>query len=151
MPDVTRYRDFNKKMRRTGLLHSQLCQARMRPLGLQPAEHMLLMRISREEGNPSQKELAEKMELSTAAVAVSLKKLEMGGYVARCADSDDSRINRVTVTQKGLMTVKRSRALFDDLDAEMFVGVTKEEIELCISTMEKLMTNIKNALGVEQE
>lgn len=151
MPDVTRYRDFNKRMRRTGLLHSQLCQARMRPLGLQPAEHMLLMRLSREEGTLSQRELAEKMELSTAAVAVSLKKLEMGGYVARCADTDDGRINRVTVTEKGLLTVKKSRALFDALDTEMFVGVTKEELDLCMATMEKLMTNIKNALGVEQE
>ena len=151
MPDVTRYRDFNKRMRRTGLLHLRLCQARMRPLGLQPAEHMLLMRISREEGNLSQKELAEKMELSTAAVAVSLKKLETGGYVARCADTDDSRINRVTVTAKGRLTVKKSHALFDALDTEMFAGVSEEEIDLCMTTMEKLMTNMKNALGVEQE
>lgn len=151
MTDVTRYRDFNKRMRRTGLLHSQLCQARMRPLGLQPAEHMLLMRIAREEGNLSQKDLAKKMELSTAAVAVSLKKLESGGYVARCADTDDGRINRVTVTEKGLLTVKESRALFDALDTEMFAGISEEEIDLCMRTMEKLMANIKNALGAEQE
>ena len=110
-----------------------------------------LVRISREEGNPSQKELAEKMELSTAAVAVSLKKLETGGYVARCADTDDSRINRVTVTEKGRLTVKKSHALFDALDTEMFAGVSEEEIDLCMTTMEKLMTNMKNALGVEQE
>lgn len=151
MKDVTRYRDFNKKMRRTGLLHSLLCQARIRPLGMQPAEHMLLMRISREEGNPSQRELAEKMELSPAAVAVSLKKLEGEGYVARCADPTDSRVNRVTVTEKGQATVKESRAIFDALDTEMFEGVTEEELDACTATLEKLMTNIKNALGDEKE
>ena len=151
MTSPTLYRYFNKRLRRAGLLHSLLCQARMRPFGLQPAEHMLLMRIAREEGNLSQKELAKKMELSTAAIAVSLKKLEAGGYVARCADTDDSRINRVTVTEKGLLTAKESRILFDALDTEMFAGVSEEELDLCLTTMEKLITNIKNALGAEQE
>ena len=151
MQDTTTYRDFNKRLRRTGLLHGLLCQSRIRPLGIQPAEHMLLMRLSREKGNPSQKELAQRMELSPAAVAVSLKKLESGGYVARCADASDSRVNRITVTEKGMRTVKESFVIFDALDAEMFRGVSAEEIDLCMATFEKLIANIKNALGDEKE
>ena len=145
------YRDFNKRMRRASLLHSLLCQSRIRPLAIQPAEHMLLMRLAREGDMPSQKELAQKMELSTAAVAVSLKKLEGGGYIARCPDKDDSRVNRITITEKGKETVKRSHAIFAALDTEMFAGVTREEIDLCMATLEKLTENIKNALGDEKE
>ncbi len=152
MEDMTLlYRDFNKKMRRVSLLHRLLCQSRIRTLDIQPSEHMLLMRLSREEGTPSQKELAKKMELSTAAVAVSLKKLEGGGYIARCADQADNRINRITITEKGKKTVKDSHAIFAALDTEMFEGVGREDIDLCMTILEKLTENIKNALGDEKE
>ena len=44
---------------------------------------MILMYLTRCTTTPSQKDIAKHFEISAAAVAVSLKKLEAGGYIKR--------------------------------------------------------------------
>ena len=145
--NISLYRECNRKLRKTSLLHGQLCQSRMSTFDLPPAEHRLLMRLSREGGTASQRELAEKMEISTAAVAVALKKLEAEGYVAKRVDASDSRIKSIAITEEGESVVLRSRAIFDRLDAEMYEGVAEEELEAALTLLDKLCENVRRALG----
>ena len=44
-----------------------------------------------EHSNASQKELAEYLNVTAATVAVSVKKLEKGGYITRIVDQEDNR------------------------------------------------------------
>ena len=145
--DVSLYRECNRKLRKASRLHGQLCQSRMSAFDLPPAEHRLLMRLSGEGGTASQRELAEKMEISTAAVAVALKRLEAEGYVAKRVDASDGRIKGIAITEKGESVVLRSRAIFDRLDCEMYEGVASEEIEVILTLLDKLCENARRVLG----
>ena len=53
-------------------------------LGIHHGQHRMLMHLARHEGElPSQKELAEIMGVSPAAVTTTLKRLEKEGYISR--------------------------------------------------------------------
>ncbi len=92
------------------------------------SQHCLLMNLG---ANPncSQSELAAKLEISPAAVAVSLNKLEKGGYIARRTDADDHRSNRVSITDRGNQVISKSMLLFDEVEGGMFEGFSQEETE----------------------
>lgn len=62
--------------------------------------------------NCSQVEIARELEISPAAVAVSLKKLESGGYITRETTESDNRTHRVTITPKGRSVIERSEQMF---------------------------------------
>ncbi|MBO5755294.1 MAG: MarR family transcriptional regulator [Clostridia bacterium] len=145
--DTSLYRECNRKLRKASLLHGQLCQSRTSDLALSPAEHRLLMRLAREGGTASQKALAEKMEISSAAVAVALKQLEAEGYVKKQVDASDCRIKSIRITEEGEAIVRRSRAIFDRLDAEIYDGLEKSEIEATLALLEKICENARRALG----
>ena len=83
--------------------------------GVYPTQHRLLMELYRNP-NCSQVGLAEKFDVSAAAIAVSLKKLEKGGYITRLADEADNRINQVSVTEKGKEVIHKSFLIFEETD-----------------------------------
>ncbi len=107
---------------------------------------MLLMHLSRMKEPPSQKELAAHLEVSPAAVAVSLKKLEAEGYITRSATEDDSRINEITITPKGREIIEESRRILDGIDTEIFAGIGQDELSSCIETLGRIESNIKALL-----
>ena len=69
----------------------------------------------------SQMELADRFGVSAAAVTVSLKKLEKGGYITRQTDRQDNRVNHVMITEKGKEVVQQSLQLFAETD-EIFLA-----------------------------
>ena len=69
---------------------------------------------------PTQKEVAQHFEISSAAVAVMLKKLEASGYIQRVSQKDDMRFNRIAVTEKGKSVINATKKLVDEVDFQMF-------------------------------
>ncbi len=136
-------RAFNRGVRRLTRSHHKICEKRLGSLAIHRSQHMLLMHLSRLKEPPSQKELAEHLEVSPAAVAVSLKKLEAEGYIARSATEDDSRINEITITPKGREIIEESRRILDGIDAEIFAGIGHDELLRCIETLGRIEANIK--------
>lgn len=139
-------RDTNCAILRTMRLHHRLCEKNLKKLGLHRSQHRLLVLLDREGTLPSQKELAGRLEVSPAAVAVSLKKLESDGYIARNAAEKDSRFNHVLITEKGRRVLEESRAGFYQLDKAMYRGISKEEAEKLSMLMKRLAENLENAL-----
>ena len=121
--------------------HRTVMQAYLDKTGVYQAQHHLLMRISHNH-YASQKDLAESMELSTATVAVSLKKLERGGYIKRSVDTADNRLNRITITEKGKKVVEQSRQIFESTDRKIFQGLTEEEKRLLFDLVQKMNANL---------
>ena len=140
------YRRFNRHMFHVTRMHHTLAERRVGELGIHRAQHMLLMHLARTDAPLSQKALAEHMEISTAAVAVALKKLEAGGYIHRASCCRDTRANDTHITERGLRIVAESRAAFDEIDAAMFSGISSEELALCLSVMQKIEENLKQAV-----
>jgi DNA-binding MarR family transcriptional regulator len=133
---------FIRVMRR----HHACVERRIGDLGIHHSQHRMLMQLAKREGErPSQKELAEAMGISPAAVTVTLKKLEKEGYICRSMTDEDNRRNEIRITEKGLQKVMESRAVFESTDTEMFAGFSPEEIATVISFMERLDHNLDAA------
>lgn len=92
------------------------------------SQHRLLMTLGKNP-NCSQSELAVILEVSPAAVAVSLGKLEKSGYITRETNTDDHRSNQVAITEKGNRIIQSSLKLFEDVERTMFQDF--DEAEIC--------------------
>jgi hypothetical protein len=101
-------------------------------------------------GNISQKELAKRMEISPAAVTVTLKKLEAQGFIERAQSEDDSRVNNITVTEKGRDIICQTGAIFDEVDEKTFAGFSEEELEEFLSYLRRVSSNLKTASGCDK-
>ena len=110
--------------------------------GISHSQHLLLMVLSNDEFH-SQKEIATKLNISPAAVTMSLKKLESEGYIIKNTNPNDTRFNFVTLTEKGEGVVSFSRQLFDDIDHELFAGFSKEELNILSGYLTRILDNLK--------
>lgn len=108
---------------------------------------MILMYLYRCKDKISQKDIAEHFEISAAAVAVSLKKLENGGYIRRrCAESDN-RFNEIEITDKGKEVVDYSQNSFEAIDMKTFEGITEEDKQKLADLLDKVICNLKKLSG----
>ena len=119
-------RSIEKKVSCTGVFNSQ---------------HRLLNILSHEP-NISQIEISERLEISPASVAVTIKKLARGGYLNRTVDESDNRVNKIELTEKGDEVVKVSHVIFDEIEAAMFEGFSKEDREKTQEILEKISSNL---------
>ncbi len=127
-------------------LHHALVETKVSALGLHRSQHGMLLTINFN-GNISQKELAKRMEISPAAVTVTLKKLEAQGFIERAQSENDSRVNNITVTEKGKDIINQTGAIFDEVDAKTFEGFSEEELEEFLSCLRRVSSNLKTASG----
>ncbi len=121
--------------------HRKIMQNHLDETGVYQAQHHLLMMISRNQ-NASQKDLALSMDVSAATIAVSLKKLEKGGYITKEMDEGDNRLNQITITEKGNQVVEQSKQIFEATDGRVFEGFTEEEKQTLSSLLRKLNANL---------
>ncbi len=133
-------------MIRTDHIHRCLIDSRVRELGIHRTQHRILMHLARHDKLPSQKELAEKLDVTPAAVTVALKKIERDGYVERTL-GQDSRYNELRITERGRELVERTREVFAATDKSLFDGFSDEELNHYIASLEKLEENIRAQLS----
>ena len=122
--------------------HRKAVEKRVCSLGIHPSQHHFLMYIS---GNRActQNSIAEAMQVSAATVAVSLKKLEKGGYIEKQISPEDGRSNLIVLTKKGEDVVVQSKLLFEEVDRNMFESFTEEEQKQLHEYMERIINNLK--------
>lgn len=123
--------------------HRCQCERQIGKLGVHHSQHRLLMNIARSKTPPTQKELADKLGVSAAAISNAIKRLEADGYVLREAVGDDMRKNTVTLTDKGIKITKKSKDIFENIDRKMFSGVTDAEFEVFCRCLYKINENMK--------
>lgn len=116
--------------------------------GLSEIGHPMLLSILKSSGadDPechAQRELADLLHISPAAVANSLKSLEKGGYIHREPGPRDARRNRVALTDKGREAVEGCQAAFEAVSARMLAGFTLEERAQLISFRRRMLENLR--------
>jgi DNA-binding MarR family transcriptional regulator len=128
------------------ILHRRTIEQWANDAGMHRSGHRMLMHLTRCGNTPTQKDLAKHFDISPAAVAVTLKKLESDGYIERekCASSSDSRYNEIKITERGKEAALASRKFFHHVDSEAFKNFTADELETFTALLERMQENLKN-------
>ncbi len=135
----------------TDRLHRTLLEKQVSKGSLHRSQHRVLLYIFKCENPPTQKDIAKFFGISSAAVAVMLKKLEASGYIKREAEEKDMRFNRITVTEKGEKILKDTKMLVDEVDVFMFKDFSKEELHIFSECLEKMQNNLTEFERKEKE
>lgn len=127
---------------KTGRLHRDVLEKEVRRTGVYRSQHQILMFLSNHP-EASQKEIAEFLGVSTATIAVTLKKLEKAGYILRASDPKDNRCNRIQLSGKGEEIVTQSHEIFWRVEEAMFLGFSEEEKKKLINFFERICENLE--------
>ncbi|MFQ9934566.1 MAG: MarR family winged helix-turn-helix transcriptional regulator [Lachnospiraceae bacterium] len=114
------------KMIRTNIIHRRIVENSLEGTGVYQGQHRILMRLAEHEYH-SQKEIAIAMKVSTATMAIALKKLEKNKYIEKNMDTEDNRLNKIIITEKGQKVIEDSKKILDDIDRKMFQGFSDED------------------------
>lgn len=123
----------------TDRMHRRLFESKMAGIGIHRSQHRVLMYLFKHLPDaPSQKELAEHFDISPAAIAVTLKKLENAGYITRAALENDNRVNTVIPTEKARVVVEKTREYSEELENVVFVDFSDAELNAFEKSLEKM-------------
>lgn len=143
------YRELVETYMIVGRLHRLVLERQLNRTGVYRSQHQLLMYIA-DNPNASQKEIAQLNHVSPATVAVSLKKLENGGYIRRVVDEHDNRYNKICITEKGRAVVENSVRWFQKVERTIFDGFAPEEMAAMQGYLNRMQQNL-NSLMPETE
>ena len=129
--------------------HRSAVNAELAARGLSEVGHPVLLTIlqsSAAQGPPgqcpAQRDLAELLHISPAAVANSLKSLEKGGYIHR-EPGKDARRNLVVLTDEGRQAVEGCQEVFELVSQRMMAGFTPAEREQLLSFRRRMLRNLR--------
>ena len=117
--------------------HRAAIQAELLAAGLEEVNHpMLVSLLQCAEEDPAypcqaQRDLAQQLHVSPAAVANALKGLERSGCIRREPWQDDARRNRVLLTEKGRAAVAGCREAFRRVSRTMLTGCAQAALLCC--------------------
>ncbi|MCH5266328.1 MAG: MarR family transcriptional regulator [Lachnospiraceae bacterium] len=122
-------------------LHRRTLERNLKKIGIHRAQHRLLMNLA---SNPSrsQMELAKRLDVSPATVAVSLKSLVQQGMIRKTAKQEDNRFNSVELTEEGRRIVEESREFFNEVEQRMYQGFSPEEMADFCGYLERMYNNM---------
>ena len=130
------------KFIRTNRRHRRVLEGKLNSTGVFRSQHQLLMYIA-DYPNLSQKELAKNQGVSTATIAVSLKKLEQGGYVRRVVEPRDNRYNKICITEKVMEVARYSVLVFEEIEKAMFRGFSQEDYRMLGELLDRIYENLE--------
>jgi MarR family transcriptional regulator for hemolysin len=116
-------------------------------LGLTAAQWKVILVLNIMDG-PTQKEIAEKINVDGSTLVPVIDKMEREGLVERKADSRDRRNNRIFLTKKSESTVDSIIVIILQLRKIIYAGISESEIN---SAKNVLKTLIKNSDTVMNE
>lgn len=122
------YKAAMRKMVYICRMHRSAVEKKISTMGVHQSQHHMLMYIAREVEVPTQKQIAEKFGITPAAVARCLKSLETEGFIERENAPEDSRCNRIVITEKGRDIINMSVDIFKETDENMFSGFSEEDM-----------------------
>jgi DNA-binding MarR family transcriptional regulator len=142
--------EVTHRMLVTNQMHRRLIDRSLEGTGIHRAQHRLLMTLAKNQ-HVSQVELAKRLEVTPATIAVSLKTMEKEGLICRKVKREDNRANFVELTKKGRDIVEESRDFFSALDEQMYLGFSEEERRRLAGYLERIYHNMEQMSGQNKQ
>ncbi len=112
------------------------------------AEFRIVGLLMGEEKGYSQKQLAQKLAISSASLSVSISRLEEKEWIHRINDPQDLRIKRICVAPKADFT--GIAQLIMSLEKQATVGISQQDLKTCQKVLNKILINI-NPINIEDQ
>lgn len=145
------FHEMDLLSRQLSQAHRAAVQNELNASGLNEVGHPMLVSILQsaqedpEHQCQAQRELADLLHVSPAAIANSLKCLERDGYVRREPWQKDARRNRVLLTEKGAAAVEGCRNVFRRVSARMMADFSPEERQQLAQFQRRMLNNLLNS------
>ena len=121
--------------------HHRVIEKRIEGLGIHHSQHRTLMKLSLNGPTSSQKDIAEALDVSPANVARTLKALSAAGLIEK-REGTDGRCRQIAILPEGQRLIDHTHKTFREIDAEMFEGVSDEDVLQLTRTLMKVQENL---------
>lgn len=137
-----RYHETMKNFRKADQSFRRAIEKKVACTGVYRSQHQMLMNLGK---NPdcSQMELAQKLDITPAAITTTIKKLEKEGYITRLVREEDNRVNQIGITEKGQEIITQSIRLFDEVERKALRDFTEEEVERLNDYVKRIRKNLE--------
>lgn len=126
------------------LFHQSLA-VRIAPLGLAPAQFMVLLELWSEEGL-TQRDLIERLHVEQATMANTLARMQRDGLILRRPVPGDRRSQGVWLTDKARALEAPARREADQVNASALAGLDSSERKALLSLMSRARAGLLNKL-----
>ncbi|HEY8541876.1 MAG TPA: MarR family transcriptional regulator [Pseudothermotoga sp.] len=126
-------------------LHFHLVHEQLEDLGIHPGQPPMLMIIGKNEGI-TQNQIAEKLNLRPATVAIMLRRMEKAGLIERQQDANDRRLQRVFLTKKGKGSHKFLQEQMQEIEKIAMQGFSEDEKNQLKQFLDRMIVNLKKHL-----
>jgi MarR family transcriptional regulator, lower aerobic nicotinate degradation pathway regulator len=119
-------------------------QARLTPLGITPKQFSVLTAI-REVGASSQVSLGKVLGVDRNTIVLLVDALEKNGLVRRAHLESDRRSNSVTITQKGVLKLKRAEEAAVESERKIYAQLSRSEREQLRSLLSRIVAGLPHS------
>lgn len=103
--------------------------------------------LLRYEPGLSQKEIADRLELTPAAISKLVREMEQNGFVERTPDSSDARQMNLSLSQYGLTAFEKGEGMRRTGIAKMLNSLSIDEQRLIVELLERALAISKAGNG----
>lgn len=111
----------------------------VRPLGLAPAQFMVLLELWRDEEGLTQKDLVGRLDVEQATMAATLARMERSGLIERRPDQADARARRIQLTARARALQEPALVAAKSVNARALAGFSEEEREVFTTGMRRIV------------
>lgn len=119
------------------LFARELAEA-VRPLGLAPAQFMVLLELWREEGL-TQKDLVGRLDVEQATMAATLSRMERDGLIERRPDQADARARRIQLTARARALQEPALSAAKGVNARALAEFSEGERQALLSGLRRIV------------
>ena len=116
--------------------------ARVRPLGLAPAQFMVLLELWAEDGL-TQVQLVERLDVEQATMANTLARMARDGLITRTPHPDDGRAQQVWLSERALALEAPAKACATAQNEKALAGLDAAERRRLIELMNRVIANMR--------
>lgn len=127
-------------------MHRRTMMGYFQRIGMFNGHPHMLFHIRRQPGL-TQKALAERMHISPASVAISIRRFESAGLVERRRDDRDGRVVHLYLTLAGEEMDAACAKGRDYMMDTLYQGFSQEEQEALYALLGKMIDNMQTACG----
>ena len=137
-------KDIRKILHRLDLERRQLMRPKFLEMGLTVGEGQpRILNCLLEQGEMSQRELADACMFDVTTLSRTLDKMEKTGLLTRKVNPASRRAHFITLTPEGKVKARQVQKLFVWLDQILWGDIEEKEMEDLYRTLKKIEENVK--------